>query len=219
MIWRKEGINMGNLLIEKMVLGQVSTNCYLAVNKKTKEAIVIDPADEARRIDKKIKELGLKPAAILLTHGHFDHIKAAEEIGDLYEILIYANEKEQKIMEDSLLNLSANFGEPFTAVPDMLHADGQELLIAGMKIQVLHTPGHTQGSVCYYFPDEKAVFSGDTLFNGSIGRTDFPTGSMSELVRSAKEKLLVLPEEVKVYPGHGEETTIRYEKKYNPFLS
>lgn len=210
---------MGNLLIEKMVLGQVSTNCYLAVNKKTKEAIVIDPADEARRIDKKIKELGLKPAAILLTHGHFDHIKAAEEIGDLYEILIYANEKEQKIMEDSLLNLSANFGEPFTAVPDMLHADGQELLIAGMKIQVLHTPGHTQGSVCYYFPDEKAVFSGDTLFNGSIGRTDFPTGSMSELVRSAKEKLLVLPEEVKVYPGHGEETTIRYEKKYNPFLS
>ena len=210
---------MGNLLIEKMVLGQVSTNCYLAVNKKTKEAILIDHADEARRIDRKIKELGLKPAAILLTHGHFDHIKAAEEIGDLHEILIYANEKEEKIMEDSLLNLSANFGEPFTAVPDMLHADGQELLIAGMKIQVLHTPGHTQGSVCYYFPDEKAVFSGDTLFNGSIGRTDFPTGSMSELVRSAKEKLLVLPEEVKVYPGHGEETTIRYEKKYNPFLS
>ena len=95
---------MENLLIEKMVLGQVSTNCYLAVNKKTKEAIVIDPADEARRIDKKIKELGLKPAAILLTHGHFDHIKAAAEISDLYEILIYAHEKEEEVMDDSLLN-------------------------------------------------------------------------------------------------------------------
>ena len=210
---------MENLLIEKMVLGQVSTNCYLAVNKKTKEAIVIDPADEARRIDKKIKELGLKPAAILLTHGHFDHIKAAAEISDLYEILIYAHEKEEEVMDDSLLNLSANFGEPFTAVADMLHTDGQELFLAGMNIQVLHTPGHTQGSVCYYFPDEKVLFSGDTLFYGSIGRTDFPTGSMSELVHSAKEKLLILPEEVKVYPGHGEETTIRYEKKYNPFLS
>lgn len=122
-------------------------------------------------------------------------------------------------MDDSLLNLSANFGEPFTAVADMLHTDGQELFLAGMNIQVLHTPGHTQGSVCYYFPDEQVLFSGDTLFYGSIGRTDFPTGSMSELVHSAKEKLLILPEEVKVYPGHGEETTIRYEKKYNPFLS
>lgn len=210
---------MGNLQIEKMVLGQVATNCYLAVNKATREVILIDPADEARRIDKKIKELGVKPVAILLTHGHFDHIGAASELGNLYDIMIYADEEEQEVMTDSMLNLSANFGCPFTAEPDMLLTDRQELLLAGLKIQVLHTPGHTKGSVCYYFPEEQILFSGDTLFNCSIGRTDFPTGSMSQLVRAAREKLFALPDEVRVCPGHGEETTIRYEKRYNPFLS
>ncbi len=210
---------MGNLQIEKMVLGQVSTNCYLAVNTQTKEAILVDPAADARRIEKKIKEMAVKPVAILLTHGHFDHIGAAQELGTLYDIMIYAHEEEQEVMQDSMLNLSANFGEPFRAEPDMLLSGGQELVLAGMKIRVLHTPGHTKGGVCYYLPEEGVLFSGDTLFYCSIGRTDFPTGSMSKLVRSAKEKLLVLPEETKVCPGHGEETTIRYEKKYNPFLS
>lgn len=217
--WIKEKvIRMENLQIERMVLGQVSTNCYLAVNKETKEVILIDPADEARRIDRKVKESGLKPVAILLTHGHFDHIGAAKELSNLYDIMIYAHEAEEEVMTDSMVNLSANFGEPFKAEPDMLLTDRQGLLIADMKIQVLHTPGHTKGSVCYYLPEERVLFSGDTLFQGSIGRTDFPTGSMSQLVRAAEEKLFVLPEDVKVYPGHGEETTIRYEKRYNPFL-
>lgn len=210
---------MEKLHVEKMVLGQVSTNCYLAVNKQTKEVILIDPADAARRIEKKIKDLGGKPVAVLLTHGHFDHIGAASELGNLYDIMIYAHEAEQEIMENSMLNLSANFGDPFGAEPDMLLSDGQELILAGMKVQVLHTPGHTKGGVCYYFPEEDIVFSGDSLFHCSIGRTDFPTGSMSELVRAVKDKLFVLPDNVKVYPGHGEETTIRYEKKYNPFLN
>ena len=210
---------MGKLQIEKMVLGQVSTNCYLAVNTQTKEVILIDPADAPRRIERKIKESGLKPVAILLTRGHFDHIGAAPELGTLYDIMIYAHEEEQEVMADSMLNLSANFGEPFGAEPDMLLSDGQELVLAGMEIQVLHTPGHTKGGVCYYLPKEGVLFSGDTLFYCSIGRTDFPTGSMSELVRSAKKKLLILPEDTKVYPGHGEDTTIHYEKKYNPFLS
>ena len=155
---------MGNLQIEKMVLGQVSTNCYLAVNTQTKEAILVDPAADARRIEKKIKEMAVKPVAILLTHGHFDHIGAAQELGTLYDIMIYAHEEEQEVMQDSMLNLSANFGEPFRAEPDMLLSGGQELVLAGMKIRVLHTPGHTKGGVCYYLPEEGVLFSGDTLF-------------------------------------------------------
>lgn len=209
---------MGNFRIEHLVLGQVATNCYLAMNQDTKELILVDPADGAGQIRQKVSDMGGIPVAILLTHGHFDHIGAVDALRDHYGIKCYALEEEAEVLETLELNLSGMFGCPLTVKADVLLKDGQELTLAEKRLKVLHTPGHTKGGACYYFPDEGVVFSGDTLFAGSVGRSDFPTGSSSVLVRSVREKLLVLPEETRVYPGHDQESSIGYEKKYNPFV-
>lgn len=208
---------MSRLHIEKLVLGMVQTNCYLAVNEESREVIIIDPADRAQSLIQKIKELQVKPAAVLLTHGHFDHIGAALELKKEYQIPICASEHEKVIMEDENLNLSSMFGFPFTVKADNLLAAGAELNLAGFEIQVIHTPGHTKGGVCYYLPQEKVLFSGDTLFCESIGRTDFPTGNAAELSQSVKGLLSSLPEETLVYPGHESMTDIAHEKRHNPF--
>lgn len=209
---------MGKLKIERMTLGSMATNCYLIRNEDTKELLIVDPADWADRIMKRIRELDGIPMAILLTHGHFDHIGAAEKLRDAYEIPIYALQEEAEVLASEQLNLSGMFGKPMTLTPDVLLKDGQKLKLLGEEILVLHTPGHTQGGACYYFAGEQMLLSGDTLFCGSVGRSDFPTGSMSVLVRSIREKLFALPEETRVYPGHDEETSIGDEKRYNPFL-
>ncbi len=201
-----------------MVLGQVATNCYLAMNENTGELLIIDPADDGDGIRRRIEELDGRPAAVLLTHGHFDHIGAAEELRTAYEIPIYAMEAEAQVLSSMQLNLSRMFGCPLTVQADHLLKDGEQITLAGFSITAYHTPGHTQGGGCYYIPAERVLFSGDTLFCQSVGRSDFPTGSMSALVRSIKEKLMVLPEETDVYPGHNEKTTIGQEKRYNPFL-
>ncbi|HIR14290.1 MAG TPA: MBL fold metallo-hydrolase [Candidatus Choladousia intestinavium] len=208
---------MGELRIETMVLGMVGTNCYLAVNQKTKELLILDPADDGVGIQKRITDLGAAPAAVLLTHGHFDHIGAAQYLRDTYRIPVCAMETEREVLEDPAKNLTAMSGQTLSLKADRFFKDGEEAELAGFSIRVIHTPGHTAGGCCYYFPDEGVLFSGDTLFAESIGRTDFPTGSMGTLVRSIQEKLFGLPDETKVYPGHGEETQIRWEKRYNPF--
>ncbi len=204
--------------VKKRVLGMVGTNVYLIVHTDTKEAILIDPADAADRIKADIEALGVRLAGILLTHGHFDHIGAARELADTYGILIGAGSGEADVLRDTEKNLSGQFGEPFTVQPDKLYTDKEEFMMAGFRIQVLHTPGHTKGGVCYYFPDEAALFSGDTLFCEGVGRTDFPTGSMSVLVSSVRGLFAILPENTIVYPGHGCETTIAHEKENNPFV-
>lgn len=209
---------MSKLRIEHLLLGQVATNCYLAMKEDTKELIIVDPADHADRIVQKIQSMGGAPAAILLTHGHFDHIGAAEELRDKYGIRIYAMEEEGDVLASMQLNLSQMFGCPMTLQADVLLKDGQELDLAGLHITAFHTPGHTKGGACYYLKEECVLFSGDTLFAESVGRSDFPTGSMSTLVGSIKNKLLVLPEETRVLPGHNYESTIGHEKRYNPFL-
>lgn len=209
---------MSKLKVEQLLLGQVATNCYLAMNEDTKEIIIVDPADCAERIVQKVQSMGGKPVTVLLTHGHFDHIGAAENLREKYGIQIYATEQEASILTSPQLNLSQMFGYPFTVNADVLVKDGQLLNLAGFEITVFHTPGHTQGGACYYLKEEKVLFSGDTLFQESVGRSDFPTGSMATLVRSIKDKLLVLPEETRVLPGHNYESTIGHEKRYNPFL-
>lgn len=155
-------------------------------------------------------------AAILLTHGHFDHIWGANELRRLSGAPIYAYEEEKDVCEDASKNVSDQAGRPETVAADNYLKDGAQLDLAGMHFQLIATPGHTKGSCCYYMEKEKVLFAGDTLFEGSVGRTDFPTGSMGRLVHSIKERLLVLPEDTIVYPGHGDETTIADEKKYNP---
>jgi glyoxylase-like metal-dependent hydrolase (beta-lactamase superfamily II) len=210
---------MANFAVKQFVVGPVCTNCYFAINEKSKEMFVVDPGDQADLLAKQIEGLGVKPVAVLLTHGHFDHAGAAEALKEKYGIPVYVHEAEKETMEDPNRNLSGSMmGNPEKYSADYFVKDGEELEIAGMKVQVLFTPGHTAGGACYYLPNEMAVFSGDTLFCESIGRTDFPGGSASTLIRSIREKLLPLADFIKVYPGHNEITTIGNERGYNPFL-
>ncbi len=204
--------------IEQYCVGQVGTNCYFAINEETKEVLVVDPGDSAQMLADQIKQKELKPVAILLTHGHFDHVMAAEELAEMFGIKIYAHEAEKSTLEDYRLNVSGMIGRRDHYHADVYVKDGQVLDLAGIKLKVLHTPGHTEGGCCYYSEQEGILFSGDTLFCQSVGRTDFPGGSMSQIVRSIKEKLLALPDEVKVYPGHMDHTTIGIERVHNPFI-
>ncbi len=210
---------MAGLRVEQYVVGPVMTNCYLAVNENTNEALVIDPGDAADMLIKKIKERNVTPAAVLLTHGHFDHASAAQALASEFGIKIYAHEKEKETLETPSCNLCGMIGEQGSRYhADVYVKDNEILNLAGFSIQALYTPGHTVGGCCYYIEREQAVFAGDTLFHSSIGRTDFPGGSMSALLRSIREKLMTLPGQTKVYPGHEDTTTIGWERQYNPFI-
>ena len=209
---------MTNMKVEHSTVGPVETNCYLVTNTKTNELIVIDPGEEADMLISKIKASGAKPAAILLTHAHFDHITGAAAVAGEFGVKIYLHEKDRDTLTDTQMNASWMIGHPMTYTADIFVKDEQELEIAGFKIRVLFTPGHTPGGCCYYFPYEDVVFTGDSLFCGSIGRTDFKGGSMSDLVRSVKEKLMSLPDKTAVYPGHNESSTIENERMFNPYL-
>lgn len=208
---------MGKLKINQYVVGPVQTNCYFAINDETKELLVIDPGESPKQLAEKIREEGCTPVAVLLTHGHFDHATGAEELAAEFGIPIYAYEGEKETLEDSNLNVSWMIGEQKVFHADVFVKDQQELDLAGFHIRVLFTPGHTRGGCCYYLPYEDVLFSGDTLFCCSVGRSDLPGGSTSELVHSVREKLLTLPERTTVYPGHNDVTTIENERMYNPY--
>ena len=205
--------------IGKFVLGPVWTNCYIVINEGNRECFVVDPATCPPEFVSYIKDAGLEVKAVLLTHGHFDHIMGLDGFLKEFSVPVYACEAEKELLESAQLNSSASMlGQPYTFSGAEYVTNRQNLKIAGFEIQVIYTPGHTGGGCCYYIPAENVLFSGDTLFHGSIGRTDLPTGSMGQLVNSIRDRLFVLPDETKVYPGHMEETTIGYEKKYNPFI-
>ena len=205
--------------IEKFVLGPVGTNCYIVSNDDTMECFIVDVAACPPEFVSHIKNAGLTVKAVLLTHGHFDHIMGLDRFLEEFPVPVYACTAEREVLESAQLNSSAGMlGQPYTFTGARFVKDGDLLDVAGMKIQVIQTPGHTIGGCCYYIADENVLFSGDTLFRASVGRTDLPTGSISALVRSVTDRLLVLPDETRVYPGHMEETTIGYEKQYNPFL-
>lgn len=204
--------------INQYVVGPVQTNCYFVINDDTNEMIIIDPGASARQLADKIKVEGLKPVAILLTHGHFDHATAAKELQDEFGIKIYVHEAEKETLVDPELNVSWMNGQSLVFSADEFLKDEEELDLAGFHIRVLFTPGHTPGGCCYYFPYEDVVFTGDSLFCMSVGRTDFKRGSMSDLVRGIKAKLMVLPDRTTVYPGHNDVTSIENERMYNPYL-
>ena len=202
--------------IETIMVGQMGTNCYLAWDEESKRGFLVDPGEQADKIIRVCSRYEIKPEAILLTHGHFDHIMAAKKVKEYYQIPVYAGIHEEELLADAEKNLSAMWAEGFTMKADELVVDNQKIEIAGMKITVIETPGHTSGGVCYYIEKEHVLFAGDTLFFESYGRTDFSGGSMFALIRSLGKKLFVLPDETDVYPGHGQATAIGYEKTHNP---
>ena len=176
-----------------------------------------DPADQGEYLYQALTQKGFEIEAILLTHGHFDHIWGAQKLRSLSGAKIYACKEEEALLADAGMNVSEMAGRVCTIKANQFLEDGQEMTLEGMTFRVILTPGHTAGSCCYYFEEDGILVSGDTLFQESVGRTDFPTGSYSEIIRSIKKKLFVLPDEVRVYPGHGEATSIGYEKIHNPF--
>ena len=206
---------MGEIKVGRMVLGMVETNCYFVYDDDSKETIVIDPAKDG--LYDVLSKNGLKVCAILLTHGHFDHIMGTRELSEKSGAKIYALDLEDEVCRNSSLNASDQIRRPYTVEPDVLVYDGQEIEAAGIKIKVYATPGHTIGSCCYYIESVKWLFSGDTLFCGSIGRSDLPTGSGETIMDSVQKIVDTFDDDVKVYPGHGDSTTIGEEKAHNPF--
>jgi len=203
--------------IVRKVMGPIGTNVYFVFDRSTKECVVIDPADDAPRIEKYLKSEGLKVSNILLTHGHFDHIMAAEDLRKDTGAKLWALDKEKETLLDPNLNGDARFmRKNLQLTPDEFFHDGDVLKLLGHDWKVIWTPGHTEGSCCFYIEDEKVLFSGDTLFQGSFGRFDMPGGDFSKISNSLRNVLFRLPEDVVVFPGHMDETTIGFERKYNP---
>lgn len=205
--------------VQCYTLGSVGTHCYILINEKTDEALIVDPADRADILSEKLTKQDLTLRGILLTHGHGDHIMAVPGLRERYQVPVLAHEAEKELLADPRQNLSRGlFGTPLSLSADRYLKDGELVELAGLSLKVLFTPGHTPGGCCYYAEKERVLFSGDTLFCASIGRTDFPGGSMRTLVASIREKLMPLPDETKVYPGHSEFTTMGQERGYNPYL-
>ena len=215
---------MSKMKINHYVVGQVQTNCYVVINQENKECFIIDPGASAKQLAERIKKDELTPVAVLLTHGHFDHAGAAEELAEEFGIKIYAHEAEKDTLENPQKNVSWMMGASETYHANVFLKDEEVLTLAGFEIKVIHTPGHTEGGCCYYIETEAVIFTGDTLFAQSVGRTDFPGGSMSQIVRSITEKIMTLNEagnlktDIMVYPGHNDPTTIETERINNPYL-
>lgn len=208
---------MSDIKVGRMVLGMVETNCYFVYDNDTKECVVIDPAKNG--LYDKLSENGLLVKAIFLTHGHFDHIMGVHELTEKSAAKLYALDAEDELCRNSYLNASEQIRRPYTVEPDVLLSDGDKIEIGDMKFKVIATPGHTLGSCCYYLDSQKWLFSGDTLFNGSIGRSDLPTGNGKQIMDSVSMLVETLDDDVRVYPGHGDVTDIGYEKAHNPFCS
>lgn len=192
------------MIFDSLAIGSYQTNCYIFGNEQTKEVAVIDAGENIEELIEYIKEKEYKVQEILITHGHFDHTDGIAELKDSTGANVYICEQDANMLKNT------------ECIGEFIK-DGDIIEIGGMDLQVIHTPGHTQGGVCFFY--ENILFAGDTLFNQSIGRTDLPGGNYRQLIQSIENKLLTLPDEVNVYPGHGTSTTIGKERKSNPFLS
>ena len=204
--------------ITQFVIGMIGTNSYIVSREGTGECVLIDPAVYSEEMVSYIQRKGLHVQAILLTHGHFDHIMGIDGFLEVFPVPVYAHKEEALLLNDASSNASVSYGEAYTYSGAEYVEDGQKLYLAGILFEVLYTPGHTIGGCCYYVAEVDVVFSGDTLFANSVGRTDFPGSSSSSLISAIKDKLMTLPDDTRVYPGHMGETAIGHERKNNPFL-
>ena len=214
---------MKKIIIGCYMVGMVQTNVYYLHREGEGDTIVFDPADYGKEINDELTKQGLTIKAIFLTHGHFDHILGVKALREASSAPVYASAYEREFMNDSALNGSSDVRRPCTVTADHYLIDGESVTEAGITLKMIYTPGHTEGSCCYYIEAEQSggspmLISGDTLFEESVGRTDLPTGDMHDLVESVRGKLFKLPDDTVVYPGHGGFTSIEHEKKYNYFV-
>ena len=205
------------MICEKIVVGALETNCYLVYCEDTLECVVVDPGAEAEKIIQAVVVKQLKPIFLINTHGHIDHIGANKDIKDLYDIPLYIHISDAPMLQSSLQNEMASFLRAKTSPsPDYYLHEGEPLSFGKIKLEVLHTPGHSPGGVCLV--GDTFILSGDTLFCGGVGRTDLPGGDWKELEQSIKTKIFTLPEETVVFPGHGPSSSVKQEKNANPYL-
>ena len=208
------------MIIEKMVVGPIQANCYIIGDEKTKEGAVIDPGGNGERIADKVEEMGLDIKYIIATHGHFDHNAGLQKLRDRKITAPFMVHRDDDSFIEESKRSAERWGLVIDQVPDAdEHFDeGDVLKVGELELQIIHTPGHSPGGISIYIKSEGVVFSGDTLFNRSIGRTDFREGSMEDLQNSIRKKLYKLPDDTVVYAGHNSETTIGAEKKGNMFV-
>lgn len=207
------------MILETFPVGPLACNCTILGDEQAHEAIVIDPGDEVGRIHRRLTEQGLKLKQILVTHGHIDHVGGALKLKRLTGAPIFLNENDLPQLKMMAMQAAwLGMATPETAAPDESLTEGLRVGLERYPAQVMHTPGHTQGSVCLHFVPLKLLIAGDTLFAGSIGRTDLPGGNFAQIMDSLHTRLLALPNDTKVLPGHGSATTIEEERKNNPFL-
>ncbi len=207
------------MILETSPVGPLACNCTILGDEEAGEAIVIDPGDDVTRIHRRLVDLGLKLTQILVTHAHIDHVGGALQLKRLTGAPIFLNESDLPLLKMMAIQATwLGVDTPETAPPDEALTEGLTVGLAQYPAQVIHTPGHTQGSVCLHFAPLKMVIAGDTIFAGSIGRTDLPGGNYGQIIESIHHRLLALPDETRILPGHGPETTIGAERKSNPFL-
>ena len=208
------------MIHEIFPVGPLACNCSILADETTRKATVVDPGDDLETILAILKKHHLTVEQILITHAHIDHVGGAVQLKRLTGAPIYMNQRDLPLLK--MMDVQAGWlgvATPEVAVPDVDASDLLALRIAEEPAQVLHTPGHTEGSICVHLPAPKLLLAGDTLFAGSIGRTDLPGGDLKKILRSLKERLLPLADETRVIPGHGEETSIGQERETNPFLT
>ena len=204
--------------IKTLIVSPFEVNCYLVWDPEDHFGVIIDPGDEDELIVSQLEKNGVTPKAILLTHGHGDHIGAVQPLKEKYQIPIYIGEKDAPMLQSPSENVSAVFGYEIVCPPaDKLLKDSDVFTVGKMKFTVIFTPGHTRGGICYHI--DRFLFCGDTLFKNSVGRTDLPGGNYETLINSIDQKLLPLPDDLICFPGHGPATTIGEEKRNNPFIS
>lgn len=209
---------MSSFSIKSVVVGPVDVNCYILKDKATGKGAVIDPGGHVERIMSLIKDMKADIAEIIITHGHFDHIGALDELRNAVGCGASIHELDAEMLLKSRKNLSIFMGTDASFRPaERLLKDGEVIRFGESFLKVIHTPGHTAGGICLYDGD-KVLFSGDTLFAGSVGRSDFPGGNHYQLIESVVKALAEVKDETVVYPGHGPETGMGYERKTNPFL-
>ncbi len=204
------------MIFRRLVVGPLSANCYIVGAEAGREGMIIDPGAEAEVILRNVKDLGLEIRSIVLTHGHIDHIGALKEVKEATGAEVAIHTDEAKSLQEQSLSRLLGLSYPTPLPPDRLLKDGDSIDIGDLHFLVLHTPGHSPGCICLL--EEGVLFSGDTLFNSSIGRADLPGGNYSQLINSIHTRLMTLPDNTTVYPGHGPDTTIGAERSGNPFL-